>query len=489
MHLLYDSRAASQRSLNLPVVLSGKIQLWLVFLRGLLLPVAIAAIALSIAMETFGIGTPGFGTFQWLLLGACVVLSLTAFLPKIWFARVLLVFCSLTLTALFAEVVLRVTYSARLSSIYQVDEHYLYRLNPGSRKIFEREPINGGDSILVTVNSSGFLGEELRTKGNAKRIVVYGDSFIAGEFSRVENRFASKLEESLTRQLGTPTEVINAGVPGYGPDQAYLRMEQEIDSLKPDAVIFALFANNDFGDLLRNKLFSLDADGRLRRSSPFLNEQLRWDFIYATRAPFLLRLASKNLPVLFGYLNPQIPTTKTPPSQQIDEWLKLCKSEFDSYVTDRNLDLVNLVNDHYDADISVEPDGESSRFKILLMEQVIALTSELLRSKGIPLVLLIIPSELDAVEEYSLARVDVSRFPLYERRRLTRILDGQAQKLGIPHLNLFESFSSHGAKQLYFLGNDVHWNDLGQAHAAKLTADFLLKLRILDSDFYGKKLK
>lgn len=75
--------------------------------------------------------------------------------------------------------------------------------------------------------------------------------------------------------------------------------------------------------------------------------------------------------------------------------------------------------------------------------------------------------------------MDVSRFPLYQRSRLTRILEEQAQKLGVPYLNLFEPFSTYGAKKLYFLADDDHWNDLGQAYAAKLMADFLLKLRIL----------
>lgn len=318
---------------------------------------------------------------------------LRGLLLKTWFTRVLLVFISLGLTALLAEVVLRTFYSDHLSSIYQIDEHCLYRLIPGSRKIFERTSVNGGDSILTTVNSGGFIGEELRPRGNGNRIVVYGDSFIAGGFSRSENRFVSKLEESLTRQFGTQVEVINAGVPGYGPDQAYLRLEQEIDSVKPATVIFTLFADNDFGDLLRNKLFSLDADGRLTRNSPSLSGGLRWKFRYA-HAPFILRLGYKSLSVLSEHLKHHIFKTNTPPSKQIDEWLEDCRSEFESYVTDKNLEVVNLWEDHYDADISVQPESESSRFKIRLMERVLGLTSELLRSKQIPMVLLIIPSPI-----------------------------------------------------------------------------------------------
>jgi lysophospholipase L1-like esterase len=447
------------------------------FLRSLLFLIGIAAVAGSIAMKILSIGTPGFGAFKWTLLGGGALLSLTASLPKAWLDRILLVFISIGLTCLFAEVLLRITYSYHLSSLYQVDELRLYRLIPGSRKIFERAKEDGGDSILTVVNSRGFIGGELRPRAKAKRVVVYGDSFIAGSFSRPENRFVSKLEESLTTQLGTQVEAINAGVPGYGPDQSYLQMEEQIDSLKPDAVILALYADNDFGDLLRNKLFSLDADGRLTRNSPFPSRELRWNIQYAAHAPLILRLVSKGLPAIFERLRPPISTT-TPPAKRIDEWLKTCRSEFDTYIPNRNLEVVNLLEDHYDADISVDPESESSRFKIRLMERILGRTSEFLRAKQIPLVLLIIPSAIDLVEDYPLAPVDVSRFPLYDRTRLTRILEVQAQKLGVPHLNLFAPFSSYGAKKLYFLKDD-HWNDPGQAYAARLLADLLSRERIL----------
>ena len=45
-------------------------------------------------------------------------------------------------------------------------------------------------------------------------MVVYGDSFVAAEFSKVEERFASRLGVRLTEEGQAPVEAINAGVVG-----------------------------------------------------------------------------------------------------------------------------------------------------------------------------------------------------------------------------------------------------------------------------------
>ncbi len=67
----------------------------------------------------------------------------------------------------------------------------------------------------------------------------------------------------LERMLSThaPAEVLNAGVVGWGPDQEYLRMQRELDRLKPTVVVLAIFADNDKGDLMRDRLFRLAPDG------------------------------------------------------------------------------------------------------------------------------------------------------------------------------------------------------------------------------------
>src|SRR6185503_7481910 len=109
----------------------------------------------------------------------------------------------------------------------------------------------------VHVNALGLRGDEPEPTANGRqRIVVYGDSFVEAEFSPLAETFPKRLEARL-RAAGVPLEVLNAGVVGYGPDQVCVRLEKELTQLRPDLLIVALASGNDYGDLVRNKLFRL----------------------------------------------------------------------------------------------------------------------------------------------------------------------------------------------------------------------------------------
>src|SRR6185436_5789593 len=88
-------------------------------------------------------------------------------------------------------------------------------------------------------------------------------------------------------------EVINAGVTAYGPDQACLRIEDEVARLDPDLVVLAVFADNDFGDLARDKIFRLDGDGRLRENHPRLSPKLRATWQHAESGLFLGKMLER----------------------------------------------------------------------------------------------------------------------------------------------------------------------------------------------------
>src|SRR5262245_12018295 len=189
---------------------------------------------------------------------------------------------ALLLSGLGAEAYLR-RYHPIDATIYTLHPRYLHALVPGARKLFVHRPENGG-SVLVSVDSSGFRGPELAPPGNGRlRVVVYGDSFVAAEFSRVERSFVGRLGARLAEAVGQAVEAVNAGVVGYGPDQEALRIEDEIGPLAPDLIVVGLFAGNDFGDLVRNKLFRLDDQGRLAANAWRLAPSLERDFARAAR--------------------------------------------------------------------------------------------------------------------------------------------------------------------------------------------------------------
>ena len=43
--------------------------------------------------------------------------------------------------------------------IYQLDDHYLHRLIPDSRKLYSRRRIEGGERILVRIDGARYRGE------------------------------------------------------------------------------------------------------------------------------------------------------------------------------------------------------------------------------------------------------------------------------------------------------------------------------------------
>ena len=172
--------------------------------------------------------------------------------------------------------------------------------------MFVHRPENGGSRVDVRINADGFRGPPLRPLvGSGRRIMVYGDSFIAGEISPDTLTFVRVLERLLQSRHGSEIEVVNAGVAGYGPDQAFIALREDAPRMRPAAVILGIFADNDFGDLVRDKLFVLSADSQLTRGHPVLAPGLRQAIEEQAhpsgwRRSFLLRWVERRLSAASG---------------------------------------------------------------------------------------------------------------------------------------------------------------------------------------------
>jgi lysophospholipase L1-like esterase len=98
----------------------------------------------------------------------------------------------------------------------------------------------------VNINSMGLRGPELsEVPDGGYRILVLGDSYVAGFEVDDDQTFSAALERQLTEELGVPVQVVNAGVRGYGTDQELLYYRERGRKLKPDLVILSI-AFNDF---------------------------------------------------------------------------------------------------------------------------------------------------------------------------------------------------------------------------------------------------
>lgn len=392
----------------------------------------------------------------------------------------LLVFTSLV-CLLLAEVVLRVALPDP-RGIYAVDERYLHKLVPNTTKTFVRNARDGGGRVTVRINSRGFRGDEFAREKTGKRIVVYGDSFIEAEFTPLAATFPKKLEEDLRDATRQPVEVINAGVVAYGTDQISLKLDDEIDSLKPDAVVVAVYAGNDFGDLLRDKIFRLDTDGKLVVNPHTISPSLRAYFAAHPRVR-LLSDARAAIPRLSAWLSrtPWWEDVQEKASRYVARSVELRRAEYEDFVLLKDDEVKNLFGDGYDADISANADPDAALYKKRLMEQTILRIKQTVDARRIPLILLVIPCSIDVCPNYEVS-VDKKFFKQYDPTALTNAVQEIAIKHNIEYLNLYDAFRANDPCSLHFKYPDGHWNDRGQQLAASLMSQLFVSHRLLKGD-------
>ena len=385
--------------------------------------------------------------------------SAAAFVP-----RVAVALAATAVAAVAGEAALRRLAPDR-PSFYVPDAAALYRLRPGTRARYHYPWMPRGEEVLVSINSRGLRGAELPARKAGSRVVVYGDSFIEARSTRLEDTFPARLEAALRDGGAGPVEVVNAGVSGYGPDQVLARLDVDLAELQPDLVVLGLYAGNDWGDVVRDQLWTLAADGRLQRGSPVLDEPLRAALEERTgwRALATVRAASR----LWAEINDPGPAAAAQ-AASTDAVLRDCQREYEDAVNHPGR-VTNLFRDHYDADVSVRPRSDSAAYKRRLMAAVLTETGRRAAARSVPLLLVAIPAGSDIAPAHP-HRVDPARFPAYRPESLTGGIEEIAAQSGLPLVNLFGPFHERRDRALYY-PIDGHWNAGAQALAARLVAE------------------
>jgi lysophospholipase L1-like esterase len=130
-------------------------------------------------------------------------------------------------------------------------------------------PMRGG-AFRVRTTSLGYRGPERDWDGRPRlRVLALGDSFTFGAEVAEEDTFAARLESA----LGPGAEVVNAGHPGTGPDNARLLLAADGPRLRPHFVVFTFFVGNDLGDVLTGPWRVGVRDGLLHTTEGVLD---RW---------------------------------------------------------------------------------------------------------------------------------------------------------------------------------------------------------------------
>ncbi len=366
------------------------------------------------------------------------------------------------------------------SLAYEFNDRYLLALKPNIQKGYPRSEEDGGQVVTWKSNRDGFRGPELND-GHDYRVMVYGDSNIQARFSKLEDTFVFRLQEKLSAQSGKDIEVVNAGVVGFGPDQSLLKLSEEIDQYQPDLVVFHIFADNDFGDLMRNRLFELDAAGRLIPSShPRQIDKTFQEFQQAYASRGVLR--SSRLVWACQQLGQSLRAkgagspgsgAKLDLDRLLEEYLNIAENEYAIY-KNRQPPAYSIFADHYDYDVALFPNYEQSVAKIQLMDRILGQVRDLAGSRQIPLVVLVQPSKREMTTEASPNFQDFSHLPTdYKPRNLTGIVETICRQNRISFVNLFDVFKNNNPASLHLKGDDDHWNEAGQDLAADHVAKYL----------------
>ena len=365
--------------------------------------------------------------------------------------------------------------------VYRPDPVQLYGYIPGASKFFIHGDENGGGWISVNINDHGHRGVDPGRKGEVLRVLVFGDSYVAAEYTPLENTYTHQLSKEIHRSTGQPVEIINAGLVGAGPDQVARIMPQELRNHEPDILVVVITSGNDFGDLIRNKLYGVDRQGAAISNNPELGPGLRKmlepDLFSQSGWGRLIRAAWRGTPLRMEQVG--LAHHSRPPAghQDARQLIRRHQLEYGNSQIDRDPVVRNLFDDLYDADLSLLPHSDSAKRKRLLMRIVLTEIKTISERARLPLLIVVVPSPIDVVEDHFGLQARWSQFPDYDRRALSKAVAMPARSLGLPTLDLFAPMrESPDPASLFFKAGNDHWNSKGQSLAAHMTAERLEEL-------------
>ncbi len=319
-------------------------------------------------------------------------------------------------------------------------------------------------------NSQGFRDRERTAEktGPGPRVIVLGDSFVWGIGVSYDETFTTVLEQAL-QQTYPGVEVINLGVPGFEPDHYFHLLRHYGIGLQPDAVVLALYVGND---IMRRR----GADGEevlvvagqsyyVHRNGNWVHDHLggdRW-YLYHN-LNYLWRVGLARLEKLLdhppsgGFIHtggaaavrgrtagrPEaVPALRTHPGylRDIDE-----RSE-----------------------IYLKDDTETFLYHWRHTQEVLTATVEYLCARGIPLLVVLIPDQVQhdrALKNDYLAAVGFppERYDFEKPQRLLLAWCGQHE---VPCLDLLAVFRSEPDVGGLYLPDDPHWSRAGHEAAAR----------------------
>jgi hypothetical protein len=281
----------------------------------------------------------------------------------------------------------------------------------------------------VNLNSWGFRDVEFGPpKNGVPRAVVIGDSFPMGLAVFPEKTFPKVIPSFIQG----PSEVLNLGIQGYGPDQEFDIIQRELLSLKPTCVFWSVFPGNDFSDVIKDRLYAPRTDGVL--------ERLKDNWVTENLPTLRLKIAFNLL--RYGSFFPR----------EVEE--DLDKAFFQDQVH-----------------ILYKTDDPWRTAGVPLAQTLYTKGREFLEAHGVKVVAGIIPSYEIIQDDTKLVKLGVPKEEYFINEKLA----GDAlSNAGIPYVDLSPYFVKHSGLPLYEVA-DRHLSVEGHRLAAQLFAPLVEK--------------
>ncbi len=124
-----------------------------------------------------------------------------------------------------------------MTTLFEYDADIGYRFVPH----LKTRVVSPDGGYLVRTNALGFRSDREfeRHASDARRILVFGDSFTAGDGVSNGSRYTDVLETLLA-----PVEVHNFGLPGSGTDQQFIAYRKVAEAASCEAVVIAVLVEN-----------------------------------------------------------------------------------------------------------------------------------------------------------------------------------------------------------------------------------------------------
>jgi hypothetical protein len=401
----------------------------------------------------------------------------------------MIIICITIATLAVLEVALRIifpdlkrTRSTLESMAYQYNKDYLVSLKPNTVKEYEikKGEVDFGKTITWKTNSLGFRGDEVGQK-RGLRVIVYGDSNIQARFSEAEYTYTSALQKLLRANYAN-ADVINAGIVGAGPDESLIRLSNDFDKVNPDIVIFHVFADNDYGDIIRNRLFKFSPNNTFIKTKYPITVDERFTsrestIVELVHKLYIQRIINRLIHEARDYKQNNL-SHEEKVEQILNDLEKRAASAYKIYKEDKPRHISHF-EDYYDIDVAAHPDSESARIKIALMEEVLVAASEFCAKNNISFIILVQPAVFDLALNVNLdvGNLDLAkRYENYKPENLSDPLKEICTKHGFNCIHLINSFRQNNPASVY--RNDGHWNTKGQMLAAEETKSAIIRLQI-----------